>query len=410
MRPTTSSLPRGGFGMIAQRISQRVASTAQSIAKRKRQRTKLAATAFIYFLSTGAYAQIDCTPLKPTPPQDITVDATGKIDASLRKFIKLEGSIEGSYREAAKDVLKDYPKAERLFLWSRMLYLYCETIKTSKMTDAEKINKLDDILKRVDAPPPKSSVEPLLDPPVLQFGMSREQVRALLRARRPSSYSESNLIAALQAAGAGRSLAATPGGSPQVMQANATLLGLQGEAVYGFDGDNRLSWVSVWNVCARERSEFPPGQQAHSSWLQWSRYKDIGNNDDVDCDRIFEVRRNLASTYGGPISTAPRLKSSYATPGDSEICQDLFRSGFATCFEYRTSLDNESATFLAKDRQTPIEFRTKTLAYSAKLDKREGNWQRLIRERIAAVLTISSADSPDPVEPVIKGIFFRYLN
>src|SRR5947209_3256237 len=217
--------------------------------------------------STSAFGQVNCEPLRPTPPQNITSEATGKIDATLGRFANVYGTIEGTYREATNDVLKDYPSADRLFLWSRMLYLYCENIRRSSLTDDQKITALDNVARRIDNPPPQQG-EYLLDPPILQFGMTMEQVRVVLRARGPRGFTENNqIIVGLQAMSVGRNPDSTAGGSRTTLLANASLFGLQGEGTYGFDQNGRLSWVSVWNVCARDKHQFLNAADVHPSYL-----------------------------------------------------------------------------------------------------------------------------------------------
>jgi hypothetical protein len=96
-----------------------------------------------------ALAEIDCDPLKPNPPRDLSTEATGKIDAKLQRFISLGGSIDGSYNEASNDVLKDYPNADRLYLWDRLIYLNCQGLRELHITDAEKFDRLNQLMDRV---------------------------------------------------------------------------------------------------------------------------------------------------------------------------------------------------------------------------------------------------------------------
>jgi hypothetical protein len=367
------------------------------------------ATAFMLTLSTAAFAQLNCDPLKPTPPQNISLEVTGRIDTTLQKFVSLGGTIEGTYREAAIDVLKDYPDAGRLFLWSRMLYLYCENIRSSSLTDSEKLSALNSIALRIDSPPPQQG-EYLLDPPILQFGMTTPQVRTMLAARNPRGFAENNqIIIGLQALFAERAIESTPGHSAHVIQANATLFGLQGEAAYGFDQNDRLSWVSVWNVCARDKHEFSNAPDIDPSYLEWRAHKDIGINDAVDCSQIIGLWDKLRSRFGEPLKSNEDDFAHGLRPSDSLICDDLYQNGLVTCSQQKSSRAVGNYRFIAKDRLTPIDLTVKTLRYSA-LRNGDRDGMTRIRERKVAILTISSPTGATPLAPVVTGVFYMYLN
>src|SRR5947209_15639921 len=87
-------------------------------------------------LSQGARAD-QCDPLKPTPPQNISQEIVGKFEAKVdglaRRLVTVGGNIDGTFREVTKDVLKEYPNADRLYMWARTLYLFCVTVSGSRL-------------------------------------------------------------------------------------------------------------------------------------------------------------------------------------------------------------------------------------------------------------------------------------
>ena len=352
---------------------------------------------------SAASAQIHCDPLTPAQPRDMALTVTGKIDEALLKFVNKQGAIEGTYTEASKDILKEYPNADRLFLWSRMLYLYCENIRISSLTDEQKISALNDIARRIDSPQPQQG-EHLLDPPILQFGMTRGQVLTLLRARTPLSLADNNrFITALRALTVGREPGSIPEGSQNVIRANARLFELQGEGIYGFDRNDRLSWMTIWNLCARDIHEFSNPEGVHPSYFEWASLKDDGDHDMIDCPPILELKGRLSSRFGMPSSTMSDTNFGAKLPDNVQICHDLFELPTSVCFGATASRNDNKYRFLAQDRITPVDLTLRTLRYSAT----HGRMTK-IRERRVAVLTVSNS-SAEPIPPVITGNLWLYL-
>jgi hypothetical protein len=236
--------------------------------------------------------------------------------------------------------------------------------------------------------------------------MTKGQVRILLRARNPQGFAEINqTIVGLRAMSVGRSPDSIPGGNRTTLLANASLFGLQGQGTYGFDENDRLSWVTVWNICARDND---------SRYSEWRTHKDIGIDDAVECSRISGLYDVLTARFGVPISTDSDDRERGPLPPDSAICSDLFDFGGATCSQYKSSRRIEKNRFVGKDRVTPIDLMVRTLRYSAQLDGKdlfgESRVVTKIRERKAAVLTVSSPAGANPIQPVVSGFFFMYLN
>jgi hypothetical protein len=123
--------------------------------------------------STPGLAADKCDPLKPNPPRNTSQEIVGKVDAKLdglfKRLFVAGASIDGTVREASNDVLKDYPNADRLYVWDRVLYMYCTEISKSGLSDAEKLEEIRKLIglygKPVSMRPcaPGQVVKPLED-------------------------------------------------------------------------------------------------------------------------------------------------------------------------------------------------------------------------------------------------------
>lgn len=110
-------------------------------------------------LASPVHGQINCEPLKPHAPKDLDMEATGKIDGKLQRLISLGGTIDGSYKEASRDVLKEYPNADKLYLWDRLIYLNCESLRVLSIPDNQKFDKLNALMDRIGRPPAENSLQ-----------------------------------------------------------------------------------------------------------------------------------------------------------------------------------------------------------------------------------------------------------
>jgi hypothetical protein len=90
---------------------------------------------------TASANAVDCSPLAPTPPQDISVSVTAKFEAAIRgAFSNLVGGktdVEGTYQKVAKDVLPQFPDGSKLYMWDRVVFLHCEMLNRSPGITAE---------------------------------------------------------------------------------------------------------------------------------------------------------------------------------------------------------------------------------------------------------------------------------
>ena len=91
---------------------------------------KLTLAALLLCLATfPASADDKCDALKPTNAENLDESVRGKIDGEIKGALsRLAGgaaSIDGEYRELLTDTLRDYPNADKLYVWQRILYLEC---------------------------------------------------------------------------------------------------------------------------------------------------------------------------------------------------------------------------------------------------------------------------------------------
>ncbi|MBS0249375.1 MAG: hypothetical protein JSR61_22415 [Proteobacteria bacterium] len=102
-----------------------------------------------------------CDPLRPNPPRNVSEEMIGKIDAKVdvlaRRFVNVGGALDGTYKQISVDVLKDYPGADKLYLWDKTIYMFCIAIIQSKLSDREKADRIENLMRRLSEPPRDSS-------------------------------------------------------------------------------------------------------------------------------------------------------------------------------------------------------------------------------------------------------------
>ena len=74
-------------------------------------------------------AQDECAGLTPKGGAEVTETFKGSIEGEVKGIVsKLAGgsaSIEGEYLRLESDTLKDYPEANKVFVWQSIIYLAC---------------------------------------------------------------------------------------------------------------------------------------------------------------------------------------------------------------------------------------------------------------------------------------------
>jgi hypothetical protein len=110
---------------------------------------KFIAIFFLFTLLVQNVIALDCSPLVPRggADQETTFEGklAGKINGLFSKLAGVDVDLEGLYSKVSTDVLKEYPNANHLYIWERLIYLQCELLDKSKLKDEMKFqhfNKL----------------------------------------------------------------------------------------------------------------------------------------------------------------------------------------------------------------------------------------------------------------------------
>lgn len=110
-------------------------------------------------LAATPAAALDCSDLRPTPPKDTDTTFLGKLDASITgffaRFASVGTAVDGTYKEVAKNVLPEFPNADKLYMWERVLFLQCQLMNDLKdLTTVQKFQSLGDIAAKTKTDPP----------------------------------------------------------------------------------------------------------------------------------------------------------------------------------------------------------------------------------------------------------------
>ncbi|NEK17470.1 hypothetical protein [Rhizobium leguminosarum] len=112
------------------------------------------------FVATPAFA-IECADLKPAPPVNTNTSFVGKLDASLDGFFAKLAAVgttaEGNYSTVSNNVLKEFPSADRLYMWERVLFLQCQMLSSAGDVDNRtKLQMIGDLYSKFGSPPPET--------------------------------------------------------------------------------------------------------------------------------------------------------------------------------------------------------------------------------------------------------------
>lgn len=121
-------------------------------------RELLILTTFIFVVVSSQARALDCSPLEPAQPTDQTTEVTGEINAKvsgvLGRIAGADADLDGAYREVSENILSEFPNADKLFIWSRIIFLRCEFINASNQSDTEKNRQLEKLEDRFFSGPP----------------------------------------------------------------------------------------------------------------------------------------------------------------------------------------------------------------------------------------------------------------
>ncbi|MER9163625.1 hypothetical protein [Mesorhizobium sp. M0715] len=123
-----------------------------------RSAMRLLPLGIVAFLNVSPALALDCTGLTPQPPKDTTQSFTGKLDASVdglfAKLASVGTKVEGTYVEVAKNVLVNFPEADKLYMWERVLFLQCQLIgDANDLSSKEKLQMVTDLYPKIDSVP-----------------------------------------------------------------------------------------------------------------------------------------------------------------------------------------------------------------------------------------------------------------
>jgi hypothetical protein len=118
---------------------------------------------YVTALSCSPMARaIDCSDIKPVAPQNSQTTsggaADGHIDGLFKKLLGIEARGNFDYQKAITNILPQFPDADRLYVWERILFVQCETINEDKTLDTRtKLAAFNDLLRLYSQPPPAVS-------------------------------------------------------------------------------------------------------------------------------------------------------------------------------------------------------------------------------------------------------------
>ena len=114
---------------------------------------------YVITMMAGSALAADCSDVRPTPPQNSDSTGVGGLDVTLdgffKKLLNVRGDIEGNYRNVITDIQPQFPNADRIYVWERILFMQCQLInEDNKMTSSEKRQALMKVFEAYNQPPP----------------------------------------------------------------------------------------------------------------------------------------------------------------------------------------------------------------------------------------------------------------
>jgi plasmid stability protein len=113
----------------------------------------------VIMMMAGSALAVDCSVVQPTPPQNSDSTSSGGLDVTVDGFVKklltVRGNIEGTYRNVITNIQPQFPNADRIYVWERILFLECQLINEDhNMNPSEKQKALIKVLEGYNQPPP----------------------------------------------------------------------------------------------------------------------------------------------------------------------------------------------------------------------------------------------------------------
>jgi hypothetical protein len=100
---------------------------------------------------------LNCESLKPAAPIDREIKNYFKGEANIVSKTLGSGQLENDYKKVEKDVLSKYPNADNLEIWQAFIYVHCQLLNESSLTDEEKFRKFELLIDKWYQHPPGST-------------------------------------------------------------------------------------------------------------------------------------------------------------------------------------------------------------------------------------------------------------
>ena len=108
----------------------------------------------LYFLFASQAFALDCKPLEPSADDTVSREFQGKIDGEVSGLISRLGGvnaeIDGAYKEITRAPdLSTLSRGEQLYIWEKLIFLKCELLSESRLSDSEKSAEFDNLLDKM---------------------------------------------------------------------------------------------------------------------------------------------------------------------------------------------------------------------------------------------------------------------
>lgn len=113
---------------------------------------------FLYFLFPIQVLALDCKPLEPAADDTVSREFQGKIDGEVSGLMSRLGGvnaqIDGAYKEITRAPdLSALSRGEQLYIWEKLIFLKCELLSESRMSDTEKSREFNDLFEMMTIGP-----------------------------------------------------------------------------------------------------------------------------------------------------------------------------------------------------------------------------------------------------------------
>lgn len=159
------------------------------------------------FVTGPAFAQntsnAKCEAIKPVRPVDTEVQNETKASANILFKSLGTADFENNYKKLEKNLIDKMPNADRVHIFSSSLYMLCELLFSSSVSDTEKFDRYEKLMDRWAAPPPPPP-ESKLGPKVVAqlslmgFGDAVKGLKSSDLSSRSPEFFEPLLIAAVK--------------------------------------------------------------------------------------------------------------------------------------------------------------------------------------------------------------------